>query len=60
MPSSNQPPRAYFVATVKVGTEHEVARKLCKLSDLNQIMVMYGLYDVIVGIEAPNLGQHDA
>lgn len=60
MPSSNQPVRAYFMVIVKRGTEHEVAGKLRKLSGVTEAMVTYGLYDIVVRIEAQNLGQLDA
>jgi len=60
MPLSNQPVRAYFMAIVKRGTEHEVAGKLRKLSGVTEVMVTYGLYDIVVRIEAQNLGQLDS
>ena len=45
---------------VKRGTEHEVAGKLRKLSGVTEAMVTYGLYDIVVRIEAQNLSQLDA
>jgi len=60
MPSSNQPIKAYFMAIVKKGTEHEVAKKLQKLNGVADALVTYGLYDIVVRIETPNLGQLDA
>jgi len=60
MPSSNQPVKAYFMAIVKKGTEHEVAKKLQKLNGVADALVTYGLYDIVVRIETPNLGQLDA
>lgn len=60
MPNPEQPVKAYFMAIVKKGTEHEVARKLRKLSGVTEVVVTYGLYDVIVRIETQNLGQLDA
>jgi DNA-binding Lrp family transcriptional regulator len=60
MPSSNAPVKAYFMAIVKRGSEHEVAKKLRGLSGVTEVVVTYGLYDVIVRIEAPNLGQLDS
>ena len=60
MPSSNHPVRAYFMVIVKRGTEHEVAGKLRKLSGVTEAMVTYGLYDIVVRIEAQNLSQLDA
>ena len=60
MPNSNQPVKAYFMAIVKKGTEHEVAKKLQKLNGVADALVTYGLYDIVVRIETPNLGQLDA
>jgi DNA-binding Lrp family transcriptional regulator len=60
MPGSNQPVKAYFMAIVKKGTEHEVAGKLRKLDGVADAIVTYGLYDIVVRIEAQNLGQLDA
>jgi len=60
MPGSNQPVKAYFMAIVKKGTEHEVAEKLRKLGGVADALVTYGLYDIVVRIEAQNLGQLDA
>ena len=60
MSSQDQPVKAYFMAIVKQGTEHEVARKLRKMEGVTEALVTYGLWDVIVRIEAPNLGKLDA
>ncbi len=51
--------RAYVVATVKRGTEHEVAEKIRKMKEATEVLVTYGLYDIIVRIEAENLGHLD-
>jgi len=60
MPPSNQPVKAYFMAIVKKGMEHEVAGRLRKLSGVTEVVVTYGLYDIVVRIEAQNLSQLDA
>lgn len=60
MARSNQSVKAYFMAIVKKGTEHEVAGKLRKLSGVTEVLVTYGLYDIVVRIEARNLGELDA
>ena len=60
MPGSNQPVKAYFMAIVKKGTEHEVAKKIQKLDGVADALVTYGLYDIVVRIETANLGQLDA
>lgn len=60
MPNENRPVKAYFMAIVKQGTEHEVAEKLRKIEGVTEALVTYGLWDVIVRIEAPSLGKLDA
>ena len=60
MPASNQTVKAYFMAIVKRGTEHEVADRVRKLSGVADAIVTYGLYDVVVRIEAQNLGHLDS
>ena len=51
--------KAYVLATVKRGTEHETAQKLKKIKEITDILVTYGLYDLVVRIEAESLGQLD-
>ncbi|MCJ7560754.1 Lrp/AsnC ligand binding domain-containing protein [Candidatus Bathyarchaeota archaeon] len=51
--------KAYVVATVKRGTEHEVARKIRQMKEVTEVLVTYGLYDLVVRIEAESLGQLD-
>lgn len=51
--------KAYFVATVKRGTEHEVAEKIRKMKEVSEVIVTYGLYDLVVRIEAESLGHLD-
>ena len=51
--------KAYVLATVKRGTEHETAQKLKKIKEIMDILVTYGLYDLVVRIEAESLGQLD-
>ena len=60
MPSQNQPVKAYFMAIVKQGTEHEVANRLRQMEGVTEALVTYGLWDVIVRIDAPSLGKLDA
>jgi len=50
--------KAYVVATVKRGKEHDVAQKIKKMTEVTEVLVTYSLYD-IVRIEAKNLGQLD-
>jgi DNA-binding Lrp family transcriptional regulator len=51
--------KAYVVATVKRGTEHNVAQKIRKIKEVTEVLVTYGLYDVVVRIEAKSLGHLD-
>jgi DNA-binding Lrp family transcriptional regulator len=51
--------RAYLVATVKRGMEHVAARKIGKVKEVTEVLVTYGLYDLVVRVEAESLGQLD-
>jgi len=51
--------KAYFVATVKRGTEHEVAQRIQKIKEVTEVLVTYGLWDIIARIEAENLEHLD-
>ncbi len=60
MSASNQSIKAYFMAIVKRGSEHDVAQRLRKMSGVTEVVVTYGLWDIVVRIEAPSLGKLDA
>jgi len=51
--------KAYIVATVKRGTEHTVAEKIRKMREVTEVLVTYGLWDIIARIEAKSLGHLD-
>ena len=51
--------KAYVVATVKRGKEHDAAQKIRKTKEVTEVLVTYGLYDLVVRIEAQSLGQLD-
>jgi DNA-binding Lrp family transcriptional regulator len=51
--------KAYVVATVKRGMEHGAAQKIRQMEEVTDVLVTYGLYDVVVRIEAKSLGQLD-
>jgi DNA-binding Lrp family transcriptional regulator len=51
--------KAYVVATVKRGKEHDAAQKIMKTKEVTEVTVTYGLYDVVIRIEAKSLGQLD-
>jgi DNA-binding Lrp family transcriptional regulator len=50
---------AYLVANVKQGTEHKVAQLIRKMEEVTEVLVTYGLWDLVVRIEATNLGHLD-
>ena len=51
--------KAYVIATVKRGKEHDAAQKIRKTKEVTEVLVTYGLYDIVVRIEARSLGQLD-
>ena len=51
--------KAYVVATVKRGMEHDAAQKIRQMKEVTEVLVTYGLYDIVVRIEAKSLGQLD-
>jgi len=51
--------KAYVVATVRKGTEHKVAEKIRCIEEVTEVLVTYGLYDLVVRIEAKSLGHLD-
>ena len=51
--------KAYVVATVKRGMEHDVAQKIERMNEVTEVLVTYGLYDIVIRIEAKSLGQLD-
>ena len=51
--------KAYVVATVKRGKEHDAAQKIKKMKEITEVLVTYGLYDIVVRIEAKSLGHLD-
>jgi DNA-binding Lrp family transcriptional regulator len=51
--------KAYVVATVKRGKEHDAAQKIRKTREATEVLVTYGLYDIVVRIEAQRLRQLD-
>jgi len=54
-----QPVKAYIVATVKRGTEHMVAEKIRKMKEVTEVLVTYGLWDIVARIEAKSLEHLD-
>jgi len=51
--------KAYVLAIVKRGTEHEMAEKIRKIEDITEVLVTYGMWDLVARIETENLGKLD-
>lgn len=51
--------KAYVVAIVRRGTEHRIAEKIRKMKEVTEVLVTYGLYDLVIRIEAQSLGHLD-
>ena len=51
--------KAYIVATVQRGTEHTVATKIRAMTEVTEVLVTYGLWDIVARIEAESLGHLD-
>ena len=51
--------KAYVVVTVKRGKEHDAAQKIRRTKEVTEVLVTYGLYDIVARIEAKSLGQLD-
>ena len=51
--------KAYLVANVKQGAEHKVAKKIRETTEVTEVLVTYGLWDLIARIEAETLGHLD-
>jgi DNA-binding Lrp family transcriptional regulator len=51
--------KAYVIVTVKRGTEHEVAKKIREMKEVTEVLVTYGLYDLVIRIEAKSSGHLD-
>ena len=52
--------KAYFMAIVKRGSEHEVAERLSKMEDVTESLVTYGLWDLVARIETEDLQKLDS
>jgi DNA-binding Lrp family transcriptional regulator len=51
--------KAYVVANVKRGAEHKVAQQIREMKEVTEVLVTYGLWDLIARIEAKTLGHLD-
>jgi len=53
------PVKAYFMAIVKRGSEHEVAEQLRRMEGVTEVLVTYGLWDIVARIETESLQELD-
>jgi len=53
------PVKAYVLAIVKRGTEHEVAERIRKCEDVKEVLIVYGMWDIVTRIETESLGKLD-
>ena len=51
--------KAYVLAIVKRGTEHVVAERLRTLEDVTEVLVTYGMWDIVARVETESLGKLD-
>lgn len=51
--------KAYVVAIAKRGTEHEVAERIRKMEGVTEVIVTYGMWDIVARIEAESMGHID-
>jgi len=51
--------KAYVLITVKRGSEHNVAERIEVIKEVTEVLITYGLYDLVVRIEAKTLGHLD-
>jgi len=50
---------AYVLVTVELGKEYEVAESLMKKPYIKEVAILYGIYDLLVRIEASSLPELD-
>jgi DNA-binding Lrp family transcriptional regulator len=51
--------KAYVLCKVHSGTEREVCNAIVEYSDVSEVNILYGEYDIIVTIQAENLQKLD-
>lgn len=55
----NYPVKAYVLAIVKRGTEHEAAKNILEVEGVTEAVVTYGMWDLIARIETESLEKLD-
>ncbi len=56
---SERPVKAYVLSIVKRGTEHPVAERIRKFEDVAEVLIVYGMWDIVTRIETESLGKLD-
>ena len=51
--------KAYVLAVVKRGSEHDVAKRIHEIEGVTEALVTYGMWDLIVRIETESLVKLD-
>jgi len=51
--------KAYVLSIVKRGTEHAVAERLRKFEDVTEVLITYGMWDIVARVETESLGKLD-
>lgn len=51
--------KAYVLAIVKRGSEHDNAKRIQQIDGVTEVLVTYGMWDLIVRIETESLGKLD-
>ncbi|MEZ0345531.1 MAG: Lrp/AsnC ligand binding domain-containing protein [Infirmifilum sp.] len=51
--------KGYILVITKPGKEYEVAREILKMSFVDDVDVTYGLWDLVVRVEAPSFTDLD-
>jgi len=50
--ASTRPVTAYVLATVKSGKEYDIAEKVMKYRGVKKVTITYGMWDMVIEIEA--------
>ena len=50
---------AYVLAIVKKGTEHKVAEEIERYRGVSEVLVTYGMWDLVIKLETENLKELD-
>ncbi|MHA1754011.1 MAG: Lrp/AsnC ligand binding domain-containing protein, partial [Candidatus Odinarchaeia archaeon] len=51
---------SYALLMIKHGLEHEIADEIKKITNVEEVLIVYGMFDVIVRIVVDDLSQLDA